>query len=314
MTFSIEGWMRNMKKIITNICLSMMMVCSLFLPNMVSYAAGLASADSAVIDIENYEVEEGALNPGEQITLKFTVKNNSEVSDAENTVMTFETINGALAPVYGDDNQVYIGTVPAGQTVDVIVDAVVSKQFNAESAQLKCNFDYVSGTVALGNTVAINIPANVSGNLIAESTVVAENATLGVNSLVSIRCKNAGTTAITDGKLVITGNVQEENKEIRLPNITAGKTISEDYYVSFTESGIQSLQLEYQYTDAKGNMCTVDCGEYKVNVTNNTYGAGNSAVVEQVGGTSPLILKIILLGAAMLMAAGVTVGYFKGRR
>lgn len=306
--------MNDMKKIITNICLSMIMVCSLFLPNMVSNAAELASADSAVIDIENYEVAEGGLNPGEQVTLKIKVKNNSEISNAENTVVTLEATSGTLAPVYGEDNQIYIGTVPAGQTKEVVVNVVVSKQFNADSAQLKCGFDYVSGAVALSNDVAINIPANVSGNLIAESTVVAENATMGVNSLVSIRCKNAGTTAITDGKLVITGNVQEENKEIQLPNITAGKTISEDYYVSFTESGIQNLQLEYQYTDAKGNMCTVNCGEYKVNVTNMASGTGNNVVVEQVGETSPLILKIILLGAVVLMAAGVTIGYLKGRR
>ena len=304
--------MKNMKKIITNICLSMIMICSMFLTNMVSNAAELASADSAVIDIENYEVAEGGLNPGEQVTLKIKVKNNSEISNAENTVVTLEATNGALAPVYGEDNQVYIGTVPAGQTKEVVVNAVVSKQFNADSAQLKCSFDYVSGTVALSNSVSINIPANVSGNLIAESTVVAENATMGVNSLVSIRCKNAGTTAITDGKLVITGNVQEENKEIQLPNIASGKTISEDYYVSFTEIGIQNLQLEYQYTDTKGNTCTVDCGEYKVNVTNDVTKMENNVVVEQVEGTSPFILEIILLGAVVLMAAGVTIGYLKG--
>lgn len=303
-----------MKKKMKSICLGILLVCSLCFPNTVAHATQMASADSAVVDIETYEVVEGGLNPGEQITLKLRVKNNSDVSDARNAVVTFESINGALAPVYGDDNQIYIGTIPAGQTIDVVVDAVVNAQYNADAAQLKCYFTYVSGVVALSNTVAISIPTNVSGNLIAESVVVAENATVGVNSLVSIRCKNEGTTAIADAKVVVNGNVQEENKEIALATIGAGKTLAEDYYVSFTENGIQSLQIELQYTDEKGNMCTVECGEYKVNVTSKVSGTEYDAVVEQVEGTSSVMLKAILLGAAALMIIGVTLGYFRKRR
>lgn len=290
------------------------MVCSLCLSEMTTEAAQLSSADSAVVDIETYEVEEGGLNPGEQITLNLKVKNNSEVTDAKNVVVTFESMDGALAPIYGDDNQIYIGTVPAGQTASVMIEAIVNKQYKADATPLKCYFTYVSGAAALNNTVVINIPTYVSGNLLAESTVVAENATVGVNSLLSIRCKNGGTTAITDAKLVVKGNIQEENKEIALSTIGAGKTLAEDYYVSFTESGIQSLQLSYQYTDAKGNKCTVDCGEYKVNVTNNITGVANDAVVERVEGTSTSVLQIILLCAVVLMVAGATIGYMKNRR
>lgn len=303
-----------MKKKMKKICLGILLVCSLCFPNTVAHATQIASAESAVVDIETYEVVEGGLNPGEQITLKMRVKNNSDVSDARNAVVTFESANGALAPVYGDDNQIYIGTIPAGQTIDVVVDAVVNTQYNADAAQMKCYFTYVSGVVSLNNTVSINIPSNVSGNLITEGVVVAENATVGVNSLVSIRCRNEGTATIADAKLVVTGKVQEENKEILLPTIGASKTIAEDYYVNFTENGIQSLQLELQYTDTKGNLCVVDCGEYKVNVTNNVAGTEYDAVVEQVEGTSSMLLKVILLGAAALMIVGVTLGYFRGRR
>ena len=292
----------------------MLLVCGVCFTDITANAAQLSSAESAVVDIETYEVEEGALNPGEQITLNLKVKNNSEITDAKNTVITFESMDGALAPIYGDDNQIYIGTVPAGQTVSVMIEAVVSKQYKADATQLKCYFTYVSGATALNNTVVINIPTNVSGVLQAEAINVAENATVGVNALVNVRCKNGGTVAISDAKLMVTGNVQEDNKEIQLPVIGEGKTIAEDYYVSFTESGIQNLQLELQYTDAKGNVCTVDCGEYKVNVTNKVSGTGYDAVVEQVEGTSPAVLKVILLGAVAFMAAGVTLGYFKKRR
>ncbi len=303
-----------MRKTLKSIALSMLLVCGLGFTDATVNAAQLASAESAVVDIETYEVEEGTLNAGEQITLNLKVKNNSETTDAKNTVVTFESMDGALAPIYGDDNQIYIGTVPAGQTVSVIIEAIVNKQYKADATPLKCYFAYVSGGSALSNTVAINIPTNVSGILQAESVVVAENATVGVNALVSVRCKNGGTAMISDAKLVVTGNVQEDNKEISLPTIGEGKTIAEDYYVNFVESGIQNLQLELQYTDVKGNVCTIDCGEYKVNVTNKMAGTGYDAVVEQVEGTRSTMLKLILLGAAACMVAGVTLGYLKKRR
>ncbi len=303
-----------MRKTLKSVALSMLLVCGLCFTDATVHAAQLASAESAVVDIETYEVEEGALNAGEQITLNLKVKNNSETTDAKNTVITFESMDGALAPIYGDDNQIYIGTVPAGQTVNVMIEAVVNKQYKADATQLKCYFTYVSGASALNNTVVINVPTNVSGILQTESVVVAENATVGVNALVSIRCKNGGTTTISDAKLLVEGNVQEDNKEISLPAIGEGKTIAEDYYVSFTESGIQSLQLELQYTDTKGKVCTIDCGEYKVNVTNKMAATDYDAVVEQTEGTSVTVLKMILLGAAVCMIAGMTLGYFGKRR
>lgn len=303
-----------MRKTLKSIALSMLLVCGVACTDVTVHATQLASAESAVVDIEAYEVEEGALNAGEQITLNLKLKNNSELTDAKNAVVTFESMDGALAPIYGDDNQIYVGTIPAGQTVNVMIEAVVNKQYKADATPLKCYFTYVSGASALNNTVVINIPTNVAGILQAESVVVAENATVGVNALVSVRCKNGGTTTITDAKLVVTGNVQEDNKEILLPAISEGKTIAEDYYVSFVESGIQNLQLELQYTDTKGKVCTIDCGEYKVNVTDKMTGTNYDAVVEQTEGTSAIVLKMILLGAAVCMIAGVTLGYLKKRR
>ena len=303
-----------MRKTLKSIALSMLLVCGVVCTDVTVHATQLASAESAVVDIEAYEVEEGALNAGEQITLNLKLKNNSEVTDAKNAVVTFESMDGALAPIYGDDNQIYVGTIPAGQTVNVMIEAVVNKQYKADATPLKCFFTYVSGASALNNTVVINIPTNVAGILQAESVVVAENATVGVNALVSVRCKNGGTTTITDAKLVVTGNVQEDNKEILLPAISEGKTIAEDYYVSFVESGIQNLQLELQYTDTKGKACTIDCGEYKVNVTDKMVRTNYDAVVEQTEGTSAIVLKMILLGAAVCMIAGVTLGYLKKRR
>lgn len=305
---------KNMKKKIKGICLGILLMCSLCIQNIDVHATQIASAESAVIDIETYEVVEGTLSAGGQITLKLRVKNNSDVSDAHNTVVTFESANGALAPVYGDDNQIFIGTIPAGQTIDVVVDAVVHSQYKADAAQMGCYFNYVSGVVALSNAVVISIPTNVSGNLTVDTVNVAENATVGVNSLVSIRCKNNGTYAIADAKLIIAGAVQEESKEIALPTIGPGKTVAEDCYVRFAEAGVQDVKIEVQYTDSKENVCIIEGGNHKVKVTSNIDESGYDAVVEQVEGVGSMVKKIVLLGAATLMIMGVMVSYFKKRR
>ena len=135
---------KDMKNKIKNIVLGIMLMCSVLVSSVNVQATELSSAESAVVDIESYQVIEGALNPGEQITLEIVVKNNSFVSDSQNTVMTLESINGTLAPVYGEDNQIYIGTIPANGTARVQVSAVVNKQYNADAAQMVCYFNYVS--------------------------------------------------------------------------------------------------------------------------------------------------------------------------
>ena len=92
-------------------------------------------------------------------------------------------------PVYGEGNQVYIGNIPAGVSKDITLRAAVNRAYNADAAQLKCYFSYASGSSSLNNTTTIIIPTYISGNLIADSTVVAGNATVGVNSLVSVKYK-----------------------------------------------------------------------------------------------------------------------------
>ena len=176
-------------------------------------ATEIAGADSAIISVEAYEIEEGALVAGEEVTINLTVKNNSAVTDAQNVMVTFDSANYALMPVYGEGNQVYIGNIPAGAAKDITLRAAVNRTYNADAAQLKCYFSYASGSSSLNNTTTIIIPTYISGNLIADSTVVAGNATVGVNSLVSVKYKNASSVDITDAKLVIEGNIQEDTEQ-----------------------------------------------------------------------------------------------------
>lgn len=276
-------------------------------------AAEMSGAGSAIVSVESYRVEEGALNPGETVTINLKLKNNSSITGAQNVMVTFDSANYSLLPVYGEGNQAFVDYIAPNDKVELSVKATVNTAYNADAAQLKCHFDYVSGNESLSNETTLYIPTYVSGNLIAESVVVAENATVGVNTLVSVKYKNSSSVDITDAKLVIDGNVNEESKEIILPTIGAGKTYTNDYYVSFEQNGIQTLTLQYVYTDAQGNSYVTDCGEYKVNVTK-VVQEHSDAVIEEENGIAMRAVKYALLAIAGVIILVVAVRYVKKRK
>ena len=276
-------------------------------------AAEMSSRNSAIVSVESYKVEEGSLNPGEEITIKLKIKNNSAVAPAQNVIITFDSNNYALVPVYGEGNQAYIDSIAPNDNVELSVKAKVNTLYDSDMAQLRCHFTYISGSEMLNNETTLCIPTYVSGNLIAESVVVAENATVGVNTLVSVRYKNSSSVDITDAKLIIDGNINEESKEIELPTVGAGKTYTNDYYVSFEQNGIQTLVLQYSYTDAQGNSYVTDCGEYKVNVTKGVQ-EYSDAVIKEESNMVMQAVKLALLAIAGVIIVVVVTRYIKKRK
>ena len=123
-----------MKRLLKRIAGITMMCAVLSLSVQSVKATEIAGADSAIISVESYEVEEGALVAGEQVTINFTVKNNSAVTDARNVMVTFDSANYALMPVYGEGNQTYIGDVAAGTTKTFSMRAAVNSAYNADAA------------------------------------------------------------------------------------------------------------------------------------------------------------------------------------
>ena len=68
-----------MKKQCKRIASAVMMCAVLCLCAGKVNATEIASADSAIISVEAYEIEEGALVAGEEVTINLTIKNNSSV-------------------------------------------------------------------------------------------------------------------------------------------------------------------------------------------------------------------------------------------
>lgn len=305
--------MMNKLKIWKKMNRVLMIVLCITLWKSVVYAAPIASADSAVINIESYEVVEGILKPGEHVTISMLIKNHSKVTEAKNVVVTFHSTENALLPIYGEDNQICIDSILPDETKEITIKVVVNSDYKADAAQIQCNFSYASGITILENSTKIFIPTYTTGKLIAESTMVAANASVGAKCLVSVRYKNVSTVDITNAKLVMEGNVEEENKEIILPTMLAGKSYVEDYYVTFIEDGIQRIAIYYSYEDNEGNTYHVDCGEYQVNVLEKDAGEGNIVSVEMVSESDKQIKGIALLALAGVAAMIAAVVYIKKR-
>lgn len=306
----LEGWM-NMKKIYKLIASLLVLLVCLLAPVNISTATEITSAESAVISIEEYEVEEGILSAGEQITINLTLRNHSNTTDARNIVISFSAPNNDLVPVYGQDNQIYVDYIKAGATQVVSFEGVVSGDYSAEVLPLTFYLYYISGTTPLGNSLMIYVPTYAAGNLVAESTIVTGNATVGAKALVSVRYKNVSTVDMVDVKLIFEGNIEEEGKEIILPRIEAGKTYTGDYNVRFTESGIQTLGLQYHYVDEQGNAYVTDGGEYRINVTSDLTAAESGVIVEQVSEGNTWLMKGLLLAVIGVAAMGVIVMFMK---
>ena len=299
---------KQLSKII--ICFAIFVNC--VFNGMTANATGMNSADSAIINIESYEVEEDVLMPGEQITIHLFLKNNSEATDVKNLLLTMDSSGYTLWPVYGEDNQVFVGDIEAGNTKEVVVKATVNSAFNAPAAQLTCHFSYISGVVALNNSSSIFIPTYPGGDLIPVSAVVSGNTSLGARTLVSVQYKNVGAEDMTDIVLKIEGNIDEVNKEIKLPVVKAGKTYTNDYYIVFKENGVQNVNLKYEYKDNNGETKEIECGTYQVNVTGTTS-TGSAAVVTGQDETNSTLKVGVLLGV-FVASLGLTIFYIRKRK
>ena len=157
--------------------------------------------------------------------------------------------------------------------------------------------------ISLNNTTTIIIPTYIYQVIWLQiSTELAGNATVGVNSWSVWNTKNASSVDITDAKIVIEGNIQEDSKEIEpLPQRQVRPKASEIIIVNHLRAAFRLWRFSISIQDAQGNAFVTDCGEYKINVTNDAVEQTSNAVVSQeTSGAS----RVVQLGN------GRTIGHY----
>ena len=229
--------------------------------------APAASSAVAIVEIADYTIDGGILEAGKEITINLTLSNTSRNTAATSVMMTLASNSGMIYPVYGNSNQIYVGSIGAGDSKTIAVPVTISEQFTGDMADLTCQFDYESSGSRMNNMATIVIPTSGGNTIGVKSIDVSSHAIVNGKSLLSFNYVNLSNKNITDAVLTVEGNVSSNSKKIKIDTVYAGKSYSHDYYLTFTEAGNQDINIKLSYTDIDGETIETDLGNYSVTVS-----------------------------------------------
>ena len=265
-----------MKKILfgfkTSVCCLMAIYLFFFNVNTVVRAAEvdeaqqLAGATVALVEISGYEIAEGVIEAGRDVKVNVNLHNASTAINANNVIVTISSSSGMVYPSYGNDNQVYVGTIGPNKTSTATIPVTISPDFNGNAIDLTCSIAFESRGTRLSNVATMVLPTSNGSALAIKSIDVSPKAIVYGKSLLSVNYINNSADSINDAKLIITGNVDADSKEIDLGAISAGKSYLKDFYITFVQTGAQGIDISLTYSDANGEVITTALGSYSINV------------------------------------------------
>ncbi len=262
------------------------------------------SSSSAIVEIEGYTIEGGMLDSGKEITVKLNLHNAGSSTAATSLMLTFSSASGMAYPVYGNDNQIYVGTIGAGKTKEVEVPLSISSQFVGDAVDLTCKFNYLSGAQNMNNEATLIIPKSGGSTIGVKSISVSSHAIVNGKSLLSIGYVNQSGSNISDAKLVVDGNVSSSSKSIKLDTIYSGKSYNEDYYLTFKEAGEQDVTVALVYTDVTGEEVHTDLGTFGVSVSKETEAeTDDNAIMNVLAVVGKLVslVAVVFVGALLVL-------------
>ena len=269
----------------------------------------LAGATVALVEISSYEIAEGVIEAGKDVKINLHLHNASTAISANNVIVTVTSNSGMLYPSYGNDNQVYVGTIAPNKTSTATIPVTVSPDFNGTAIDLNCAIVFESRGTRLSNSATVVLPTSNGSALAVKSIDVSAKAIVYGKSLLSVNYINNSADSINDAKLIITGNVDTDSQIIDLGAISAGKAYLKDYYITFVQTGVQTINVVLAYSDASGEIINTDLGTYSVNVENE--GSSNTETAQD----NELMLwgGRAVSGVALLVACILIIVYIKKR-
>jgi hypothetical protein len=206
-------------------------------------------------------------------------------------------------PAYGNDNQIYIGTLQAGESTTVSIPITVNSGFDEELADISCDLIYESGGNKITNRVSMILPSEKVNEVVVRSVEVSAHAIKNGKSLLSIVYGNNSNKNISDAEILIEGNVSDATKNIKLESLIAGKEYTKDFNIAFTEAGEQSITISLKYTSSDDELIKLDLGTYNVNVDEENA----PKVIEE---NKNEILILVGRAVALMAAFGLIIAVF----
>ena len=176
-------------------------------------------ANNSIVEISEYSIVEGYIDAGKDATIALTLHNANKFSSTDNIVVMISSNSGMVYPAYGIDNQFFVGSLNAGESITIDIPITTNSYFSANYADLICKIIYETGGKTLTNEVSIILPSNVISPLVVKNVQVSAHAIKNGKSLLSINYGNNSDVNINDAVLVINGNVNENSSIIELDTI-----------------------------------------------------------------------------------------------
>ncbi len=258
---------------------------------------------NSVVEVESYNIDEGYIEAGKNTNLTLTLHNSNKFTEANSLVVLFSSGSGMVYPAYGNDNQIYIGTLQAGESTTVSIPITVNSGFDEELADISCDLIYESGGNKITNRVSMILPSEKVNEVVVRSVEVSAHAIKNGKSLLSIVYGNNSNKNISDAEILIEGNVSDATKNIKLESLIAGKEYTKDFNIAFTEAGEQSITISLKYTSSDDELIKLDLGTYNVNVDEENA----PKVIEE---NKNEILILVGRAVALMAAFGLIIAVF----
>lgn len=225
-----------------------------------------STSNIALVEISGYEIVDGIIEAGRDVTVNVYLHNASTTTNAHNVTVSFSSASGMVYPSYGNDNQVYVGTIGPDNTRTAAIPLSINPDFNGSGIDITCSIMFESRGDRLSNSSSFVLPTYNGSSLLIRSIDVSPKAIVYGKSLLSVNYINNSADAINDAKLTITGNIDDESREIDLGAISPGKSYLKDFYITFVQAGKQGIDITLSYTDTNGQIVRTDIGSYSVSI------------------------------------------------
>lgn len=213
--------------------------------------------------ISSYKISKGELIPGEEFTLKLTIKNTNPYVGVENAMISYVATNNTVYPVFGESNQKFIGKIDGGKSIIVELPMTVADKVSNYLVTVNFVLDYansISGSVTASSSIVLPIYINNTMNI--SSLSVARASILGSKSLISVVYSNTGANELRNIIMHLEGDIPETQKAVSLGDLKVNGQGIRDYYVNFNQEGEQKLAISFTYEDEKGAIYNIPATEY----------------------------------------------------
>lgn len=262
----------------------------------------------ARVVMESFVVSDDMVVPGENFDLSFTLRNPSKVNSVDSVVLTFTNDIELVSPVYGQPDQIYIDSIPAGGMKNVKVTLKAADQILTSS--IKFDIDVTYADLESSNNldkISIQLPVTTKSKFEIQNVSFPQKVYAGTKTRMHITYKNAG----VDDLYNITMNIESanagNNQQVSLGSLIAGKVSYAEAYVDFKNIGEQVAKITFTYEDVEGNKYTTDPYEATFTALDSTQ--EDSIIPNHAGSTknngSINIVKIVLVLTIIAMGGVV---------